>query len=305
MTFEKYKIRFQKKQITEFENSIIETPIVSISVVTYNQKKYIKECLDSILMQQTTFPFEIILGEDESNDGTREICKAYADKHSDKIKLFLRSRKDVIYINGNATGRYNFIENLKSCSGKYIALCEGDDYWTDPLKLQKQVYFLEANPEYSLCFHNVKIYNEEEKTFQKDTITRTVNETTGEEDLAKGNYIQTPSVVLRNDFEIPSWFNKVSLGDWSLYMLSIKGRKVYKFEEEMAVYRLHSKSIWSKLDQEKRDSLTRANMEVLYKNLKLRSNTKNILRNRLGFKVKKSLLKKILNKLKQKISRFV
>src|SRR5690606_559849 len=96
--------------------------------------------------------------------------------------------------------------------GNYIALCEGDDYWTDPLKLQKQVDFLEVNLDYSICFHNVKIYNQEGKTFQKDTITRDVNETTGEEELAKGNYIHTPSVVLRNDFNIPLWFNKVSMG---------------------------------------------------------------------------------------------
>src|SRR5690606_37807476 len=123
-------------------------PLVSVCVQTYNQEHYIKQCLEGILMQQTTFPFEIILGEDESNDGTREICKQYAAQYPDKIKLFLRSRKDVIYINGNPTGRFNFIENLKACSGKYIALCEGDDYWTDPLKLQKQVDFLESNKEY-------------------------------------------------------------------------------------------------------------------------------------------------------------
>src|SRR5690606_24131225 len=111
---------------------------------------------------QTTFPFEIILGEDESNDGTREICKQYAAQYPDKIKLFLRSRKDVIYINGNPTGRFNFIENLKACSGKYIALCEGDDYWTDPLKLQKQVDFLENNSDFALCFHMVEVLKDGE-----------------------------------------------------------------------------------------------------------------------------------------------
>lgn len=132
-------------------------PIVSIVVTTYNHQKYITDCLDGILMQQTTFPFEIILGEDESTDGTREICIEYANRHPDKIKLFLRSRKDVIYVNGNPTGRYNFIQNLKSSSGKYIAICEGDDYWTDPLKLQKQVNFLEGNKEYSICWTNYKI----------------------------------------------------------------------------------------------------------------------------------------------------
>ena len=108
---------------------ILKKPFVSISVTTFNQKNYIKDCLDGILNQRTTFQFEIILGEDQSNDGTREVCQDYAKRYPEKIKLFLRSRKDVIYINGNATGRYNFLENLKACRGKYIALCEGDDYW--------------------------------------------------------------------------------------------------------------------------------------------------------------------------------
>ncbi len=138
--------------------------MVSVCVQTYQHKGYIKQCLDGILMQQTNFPYEIILGEDESTDGTREICIEYAEKYPDKIKLFLRCRKDVIYINGNATGRFNFMENLKACKGKYTALCEGDDYWTDPLKLQKQVDFLEANPEYSLIFTNCQV-KYENKTF--------------------------------------------------------------------------------------------------------------------------------------------
>src|SRR5690606_36284281 len=133
---------------------------LSVLVTTYNHANYIAQCLDSILMQQTTFPFEIILGEDESTDGTREICKDYAQKHPDIIKLFLRSRKDVIYINGKPTGRFNFLASLKACTGKYIALCEGDDFWTDPLKLQKQVDFLEANPEYEACFTNISIIDE-------------------------------------------------------------------------------------------------------------------------------------------------
>ena len=118
-----------------------ETPVVSVCVVTYQHKDFIRSCLDGILMQKTNFPFEIILGEDESTDGTREICKAYAEKYPDKIKLFLRSRKDVIYINQHATGRFNFMENLKAARGKYIAFCEGDDYWIDEYKLQKQVDF--------------------------------------------------------------------------------------------------------------------------------------------------------------------
>ena len=132
-------------------------PLVSVCCITYNHVHYVKDALDGFLIQKTDFPYEICLGEDESNDGTREICKEYAEKYPDKIRLFLRSRKDVIYINGHATGRYNFIETLKECKGKYIALCEGDHYWTEPTKLQKQVDFLEANESYVMSFHRVDI----------------------------------------------------------------------------------------------------------------------------------------------------
>lgn len=106
-------------------------PIVSVCVQTYQHEAYIKECLDSILAQKTSFPFEIILGEDDSEDQTRKICKEYAEKNPDRIRLFLRNKKDKIFINGVKTGRFNFLENLKSCRGKYIAMCDGDDYWTD------------------------------------------------------------------------------------------------------------------------------------------------------------------------------
>ena len=136
-------------------------PLVSVCIQTYQQNNYIKECLDAVISQKTNFRFEIILGEDESNDGTREICIEYGNKHPDKIRLFLRSRKDVIFIDGKPTGRYNFIENLKASKGKYIALCEGDDYWTDPYKLQKQVDFLENNSDHVACCHNAKIDNKD------------------------------------------------------------------------------------------------------------------------------------------------
>ena len=97
-------------------------PKVSVCVQAYNHASYIAQALDSVLMQETDFDFELIIGEDESSDGTREICIRYAEQHPDRIRLFLRSREDVIYINGRATGRYNFVENLRAARGEYIAL---------------------------------------------------------------------------------------------------------------------------------------------------------------------------------------
>jgi glycosyltransferase involved in cell wall biosynthesis len=146
---------FQKGPVEEFANNAPVSPMVSVVVITYQHIRHIKQCLDSILMQDTDFAYEIILGDDESTDGTRELCVEYAKKHPDQIRLMLHSRENNMVINGNPTGRFNFVYNLKHSNGKYIALCEGDDYWTDPNKLQKQVDFLEANPDYSLCYHKM------------------------------------------------------------------------------------------------------------------------------------------------------
>ena len=217
-------------------------PLVSVVVSTYNHQKYIADCLEGILMQQTTFPFEIILGEDESNDGTREICMTYAEKHPDKIKLFLRSRKDVIYIGGNPTGRYNFLENLKASKGKYIALCEGDDYWTDPLKLQKQVDFMEENTSVIICFHKVKVLKDGKFVKDKEIDKRYNNITTRpitiNDLIEQGNFIHTPSVVFRNVLtEIPVEFSYSPVGDYFLYIILAENGYIKRLNEDMAVYR--------------------------------------------------------------------
>ncbi|WP_432409976.1 glycosyltransferase family 2 protein [Rasiella sp. SM2506] len=252
---------------------MIQKPIVSVVVTTYNHQEYIVECLESILMQKTTFPFEIILGDDESLDDTREICKQYASRYPDTIRLFLRNRKDVIHINGNPTGRYNFIENLKACESEYIALCEGDDYWTDPLKLQKQVDFMEKNLDYGICFHKVAIYDESLKVLSHNVPTRNVPTETSIIDLASGNYIHTPSVLLRNDFNLPNWFCNTVIGDWTFYMIIIKDRKIKKIDDVMAVYRKHDNSIWSKKTKKHRILNTLKSFQLVQKNVVLSKKT--------------------------------
>lgn len=220
-------------------------PFVSVCIQTYQHINYIKQCLDSILMQQTTFPFEIILGEDESNDGTREICIDYANKNPDKIKLFLRSRKDVIYINGQATGRYNFIENLKACQGKYVAICEGDDYWTDPLKLQKQVDFLETNKHFAGSFHDTMMIDEMHanpklkpwRIYDKDVFEQ-------EDTISTLALFHTSSFMFRNDaIEFPNWLNKVQSADMALFALIASKGALYRIDDFMSVYRKNETSI--------------------------------------------------------------
>lgn len=126
--------------------SSIPEPMLSVRIVTYQHVNYIAECIDNVLCQQTNFPFEIVIGEDFSTDGTREIVFDYADRYPDKIRVITADMNVGVKANGQRV--------RKACRGKYIALLEGDDYWCDPLKLQKQVDFLEANPAYSLCYHD-------------------------------------------------------------------------------------------------------------------------------------------------------
>ena len=120
-------------------------PLVSVYMITYNHEKFIAQALDGILMQEVDFPYEIVIGEDKSTDRTRAVVCEYQRRHPDKIRLHL-SRENLFRQKLAGLGP------LAACRGKYIAMCEGDDYWTDPQKLQKQVAVLEAEPEVSFVF---------------------------------------------------------------------------------------------------------------------------------------------------------
>ena len=216
-------------------------PKVSVCIQTYNHAAYIARALDSVLMQETDFDYEIILGEDESSDGTREVCIDYARRYPDRIRLFLRSRQDVITIDGRPTGRYNFIQNLNAARGQYVALLDGDDYWTDPHKLQKQVTLLDQHPDYALCFHAAEAIDAEGNPIR--TIyppgrqpTYTLRE------LLQHNFIPALSVLFRNHPEfhpLPHWFTETPYADWPLHILSATRGKLAYIDEVMGVYRRH------------------------------------------------------------------
>ena len=216
--------------------------LVSVCMITYNQEKFIAEAIEGVLMQQTNFPIELVIGEDCSTDHTRDICLEYKAKYPDMIKLLLPEN--------NLGMMRNFITTFEACTGKYIALCEGDDYWTDPYKLQKQVDFLEANKDFSICFHPVKIKNEKENKIVDDYITRDVQEVTDIYELAEGNYIHTPSVVFRKNAEvetkIASLYN-FRVGDYPLHMLNAQYGKIKKIPDIMAIYRA-GVGVWTSND---------------------------------------------------------
>lgn len=216
-------------------------------MLTYNHKSFIAQAIESVLAQETDFPFEIIIGEDESQDGTREICIAYAERYPEKIRLFLRSRKDVIYINDRATGRFNLIESLKATRGKYIAMCEGDDYWTDPHKLQKQVDFMEAHPECSMCFHDVRIVSEDGTCVLESYRPPDRKALYTLDDIVERCFIQTCSVMLRNGLvrDYPSWSYEFPNGDWITFVMSAQHGDIGYLDTQMASYRLHQGGIWT------------------------------------------------------------
>lgn len=238
------------RQDLDMEFGINERPFVAIWMVTYNQEKFISKAVESILQQKTNFHFKLFIGEDNSKDQTRQKCINVQRNNSNKIELFLN---DV-----NLGPNKNAKQIYKACfesGAKYIALCEGDDYWTDPLKLQKQVDFLEANPDYAICYHKVKVLKNE--ALEEDTITQKVPETTTIKDLAKGNYIHTCSVVFRNNLfnKLPKYFDKSPVGDYFLHMLNARYGKIKFIDEYMGVYRLHETSVWSSKAQAKREQI--------------------------------------------------
>lgn len=218
---------------------------VSVSIITYNHQNYISQAIDSVLMQKTNFDYEIIIGEDDSEDNTRAIVKEYKERYPDRIKLFLNSRENVIYVNRRPTGRWNAVNNLKHARGQYIALLDGDDYWTSPEKLQKQVQFLENHPECAICFHNVEILYEDSKE-KKLFYEKKVKPFHTISDLALRSTIPTCSTMFRSRLfgEFPEWYYKMPMGDWPLNLLNAQYGDIGYIDEVLGVLRRHRGSFW-------------------------------------------------------------
>ena len=228
-------------------------PLVSVCCLTYNHDKYIGRALDSILNQKTNFPIEIIVHDDASSDGTRDIIIGFAKKYSEIIRPVFQENN----LMKSGIGIFQIYTNyvLPLAKGKYIAICECDDYWIDSLKLQKQVDFLEVNPDFSICFHNVGFLEnqiidfEAHKNYYKDLLSN--RDVFGIEDLIKGNFIPNCSVVYRrNDFCYPEVFNNLLFADWPLHIhYSLSGEIKY-LDEIMAIYQVHQHGLWSGLSDE-------------------------------------------------------
>ncbi len=188
----------------------MNTPLVSICCITYNHAAFIRKCLDGFLMQETTFPIEILIHDDCSTDGTTEIIQEYAAKYPELI--FPLYEQENQYQQGKAA-EIDFY-NYRRARGKYIAYCEGDDYWIDPLKLQKQVDFMEANPDYSVCFHGFEEYDVRSQQTRKIDFSTQVEFADGGVDITPAMYLrysywgQPLTMVFRKSMYDFSWYNQ-------------------------------------------------------------------------------------------------
>lgn len=218
--------------------------LVSIVCITYNHEDFIADAIDSFLMQQTNFKFEILIHDDASTDRTADIIKAYEKKYPHLIKPIYQIENQ--YSKGGSVETFNF----ERAKGKYIAQCEGDDYWTDPHKLQKQIDYLENHPNCSLVFHSAMFINEKKQP--TGTIARIAkkNKIVGIGEIvtkANPNFIPTASRVYRRKSitDLPPWYLEASIGDFPLALLIAKHGYFYYIDEIMSVYRTGVKGSWS------------------------------------------------------------
>lgn len=210
------------------------SPLLSVCLLTYNHVDYIQQSIESILMQKVDFPIEIVIADDCSTDGTQEIVKDYAAKY-EFIRPILQEK--------NVGMARNVMDLLSTPSGKYVACIEGDDYWTDSYKLQKQVDFLEVNSDFAISFHRVNVVYEADN--DKNHITNTNDTVKTFEDLAAGNFIHTVSCVFRRQFKsLPDWFANLSVTDYPVHLLNAQHGKIGFINEVMAVYRIHKGGMW-------------------------------------------------------------
>ena len=225
---------------------------LSVAMITYNHEMYISQAVESILAQKVDFDYEIVIGEDCSTDSTRAIVKDYRQKYPDIIRLHLPDT--------NSGMMCNFMRTFNSCSGEYIALLEGDDYWTDPFKLQKQVDFLDKNLDFTVCHHNVVVKNEDYPERNRRQNGAETPEISGLDDLlTKGNFLATASVIIRANAigEIPDWFIGLPFGDYPLYLLASQFGKIRYLTDIMGVYRIHKGGVHGHLTNSP-DTLTTA-----------------------------------------------
>lgn len=224
----------------------MQSPLVSICCITYNQEPYIRDALEGFLVQRTSFPYEVLIHDDASTDGTADIIRAYANEYPAVIKPILQSENQYSQGITNVSGLFNFPRAV----GKYIAMCEGDDYWTDRDKLQAQVEYMEAHPDCALCFHSAKIeLVERAVTERRMRPYRRSRVVAPEELIGKKSGYPTASLLFRTEMvkALPDFYNHAPLADIPLQLLAAARGYGYYMDRDMCVYRLGGAVSWTKM----------------------------------------------------------
>lgn len=227
-------------------------PIVSIQCLVYNHASYLCQCLDGFLMQKTDFPFEAIIHDDASTDNSAAIIREYAEKYPDIIKPIYETENQYSKHDGSLR---RIMDSAMSPSSKYIALCEGDDYWTDPKKLQKQVDYLESHPDCGLVYTNSKIYHQAKGVFSLATLPRQVD--------FRGLLVNSPIMTLTSCFR-KDYYNMYNLSsvrkstwimsDLPLWLYLAAQGPIKYFPDVTSVYRIldnsasHSKEVTKRVN---------------------------------------------------------
>ena len=206
---------------------------VSVLVLAYNHERFVAQTLDSVLMQQVGFDWEVVIGEDCSTDGTAAIVRRYADRHPDRIRVLPRER--------NLGMHRNFADAWAACRGQYVAILEADDYWTSPTKLSRQAEFLDARPDYTECFTDVEVFHEDGSRPRRRLRPPAERDTWRLLDVLEWNFVPQCSVMFRRGVvaEWPAWFYGIPLPDWSLHLLHAERGPIGYIPEVTAAYRLH------------------------------------------------------------------
>lgn len=233
--------------------------VLSVCMITYNHESHIREALDGVVMQKTTFKVELIIGEDCSTDNTRKICEEYAEEYPELIRLLPSV--------SNLGMQKNGIRTLQACTGKYVALLDGDDYWTDPLKLQKQVDFLENNKAYGICAHKALVKND---VLNRDYYIPEINADLDYDfkDYILRNNTATCSLIFRKNMlsELPTWFSESPFGDLSLvlHVMNKTNKTIHVLKDVMGVYRVHTGGIHGKYYQNKNELIKSYKQHILF-----------------------------------------
>ena len=247
-------------------------PLVSVRCITYNHEKYIAQALDSFLMQETNFPFEIVVHDDASTDKTADIIREYEAKYPKIIRPIYEAR-NLYSINFGLLRK--IMDN--ACKGKYIAYCEGDDYWCDPHKLQMQYEAMEAHPECSICTHVVQVISENgsylnqqiprKMTFTEGTINQDfiVQKILAEHKhpFQTSSYFLKKSSLTKND----SFFNAPGAGDQKILRVALNEGKFYFIPSIMSCYRYQSIGSWSSKNLNNKSSLKEALLTAIKQNI--------------------------------------